>query len=318
MKFDLSKKNLNLLVALDVLLREKHVTRAGQRLHLTQSAMSNILKQLRHTFKDELFIRGQAGRMLPTAYALTLVEPIAEILEKAQSIFQAKLDFDPTVTKATFTLGLSDYAEFVFLPLLVKYITKHAPHIDLVIKNINFLKNDYIFDHDEIDLAIGIFSKIPEKLVAQKLYKEESVIVGWQKNPLLEKKITLKQYAQAEQIVILYHEKREELFSEQLIQKMGRKRKVVMTVPNSLVALHSVVRTNLICPVLKKIAYRMAEDLPLAIQPVPFVYPPIYVNMLWHPKNRNNGAHHWLRKTILKIASYIDSSCDSKQFEKNI
>ncbi len=303
MKIDLSKVNLNLLVAFAALMQERHVTKAGQRLYLSQSAMSNTLKQLRALFQDELFIRGQSSRMLPTARALALAEPIQEIIEKIDSIFQPTEAFDPAKAQATFTIGMSDYTEFVLLPLLAKLLIEKAPGINLVIKNINYIKDASIFEQDEIDLAIGIYSKIPDKLIARKLWTEKAVCVGWNKNPLLKSPITLEELATAKQLVVLYYENRSELFTEQYLKKLGIKRHAVITAPNTLTALQSLAHTPLICIVLERIARIFAKNMPLAIQPVPFPYPKIEVNMCWHSKHQHNPVHRWLRENI--IASKI-------------
>ena len=301
MKFDLSRINLNLLVALDTLLKEKHVTNAGRRLYITQSAMSNLLKQLRDLFKDELFIRGQASRLTPTPYALKLEPLITEVLEKISCIFQPPELFNPAKAQGTFTIGLSDYTEFVLLPALVKIISRQAPGIQLIIKHLSYINNKTLFENNDIDIAVGIYSKIPDSLIANPLFTDRAVCVGDKKNPVLKNPVDGKTFAKAKQLVILYYEQKEELLSEQYIKKLGAKRNVLMTVPNTLSALYSLVETDLISMVLERMAKSFVKKLPLRYQPITFLPDTITISMVWHPKDKNNSAHSWLRGILTKL-----------------
>ena len=302
---NLSKINLNLLVALDALLKEKHVTRAGKRLHITQSAMSNLLKQLRDVFQDELFVRGQASRMVPTPRALELAQPVQAVLLQATSLFAQPEKFNPKTARQVFTIGMSDYSEFILLPPLMQAITQQAPGIDIVVKHINYLNDEALFENSTIDLAIGIYPIIPENLIAETLFTEEAFCLGWQKNPLLKKPVNLATFAKAKQIVILYYENRAELFSEQYLNQQGFTRRAVATVPHTLAAIYSLPGTDLITVVLEKVAKRFMKVLPLAMQPAPFAYPEINIHMVWHAKHRNSSAHQWLRQQIKAISKKL-------------
>lgn len=302
---DLSKINLNLLIALDILLKEKHVTNAGKRLQVTQSAMSNVLKQLREMFKDELFIRGQASRLVPTPFALELEPRLSVAIEKVAHVFQEPEVFKPETAKLTFTLGLSDYTEFVFLPALVKHILDHAPGINIVVKHQTYIQNKNIFDHDDIDLAIGVYHHLPESLIAQTLYHEKLVCIGAIDNPLLTKPITAREFAEAKHLVILYHESREDTAAEHFIKKMGYEPKVVVTVPNSMPALYTLLGTDLITVGMERVAKKCSNKSILAYQPFVFDLDEIPVQMVWHTKHKNNAAHRWLRETIIDIVKNV-------------
>jgi DNA-binding transcriptional LysR family regulator len=300
---NLSKYNLNLLVAFDTLLKEQHVTRAGERLHLSQSAVSNILRQLRELFKDELFIRGRASRMIPTPRAMALAGPIREFVEKATLVITQTQHFDPKTAKRVFTIGMTDYAEFVIVPALVRLVMKEAPNIDLVIKHVNHLTDATLFENDIIDTAIGIHPKIPEKLVENVLFADEAVCVGCHKNKLLKKPPTVKVLGEAKHLLVLYYQSREELFSEQYFKKMGFKRRCVVTVPHTVSAIYTVSNTELIGLIMKRVALKVAENLPLTIQPAPPPWPKVNVSMVWHPKYRNDPAHQWLRQKIIEASN---------------
>lgn len=303
---DLSRVNLNLLVALQVLLQERHVTNAGKRLNITQSAMSNILKQLREAFNDELFTRGKASSMIPTPKALSLAPKIDETLKKIQCIFSNMEKFDHQKDKYTFKIGLSDHSEFIFLPKLAKLITQSAPHVKIIVKNMTFIKDESVFENDEIDLAIGLHHMIPDTLISQDILSESVAVVGCKENELLKNPMSIEEYAKARQLLVMYPEKREHMWSEKTIQEMGLERNVLLTLPDTLAAIHAIPGTPLVMSVLKRIVIRLRNQLPLAVQPSPFKYPPIQIRMVWHPKNRHYPPHVWLREEVQRIASEIE------------
>lgn len=306
MKTNLSKISLNLLMAFEVLLKERHVTRAAKRLHLSQSAMSNILKQLRVIFQDELLTRGQASRMVPTPRALALAPIITDTVTQISTLFREQLAFDPMTAKHTFTMGLSDYSELVLLPPLVQHLEKHAPGITLEVKHLNFLPDSKLFENDDIDIAIGMYNEIPKDLIARVLFSDGSVCIGWEKNPLLKKPITEEVYAKASHLIILYYSGRSELLSEKCIKELGFERKVVATVPHTLPAIFSLPHTNYICTVLERAAKELIKILPLKMQPTIFKQcTRCEIEMVWHSKNRNNPAHQWLRNLIISLAKKV-------------
>lgn len=306
MKIDLSKINLNLLVALEALLLEQHVTRAAKRLQLSQSAMSNLLKKLREQFKDELLLRGQAGKMVLTPRARQLAKQVLATLEQTRGIFAETAVFDSKTAKQTFTIGMSDYSELVLLPPLLQYLEKKAPGITLVINHLNYLPNSNLFENDSFDFSIGFYKTVPEDLIARPIFEDRSVCIGWKKNPLLQKPLTFDEFAKAVHLIILYFSDRSELYSEQHIKELGLERKVVATVAHTLPALFCLPNTNLLACVFERVAKKMAMTLPLTYQPILFKKcTRCEVKMAWHPKNRNNPAHMWLRDLIVDVASKV-------------
>ena len=146
------KINLNLLVAFDVLMTERHVTRASKKLHISQSALSNALSRLRELFNDELLLKTAHG-MEPTSRALELLEPVREVISQAEKVFSQAEKFDPATAERSFTLGMSDYTALVLLPKLRDYLAQHAPHITLRVKALRVLHDSNMLDKSEVDLA---------------------------------------------------------------------------------------------------------------------------------------------------------------------
>ena len=307
MKTNLSKINLNLLIAFDMLLKERHVTRSAKRLHLSQSAMSNILKQLRRLFQDELFVRGQSSRMIPTPRALELAPAISETVAQVEMLFHEEIPFNPETAKLTFTLALSDYTELMLLPPLVQYLERNAPGITIVVKHTNYLSCSKPFETNEVDMAIGMYEFIPKELIARPVFIDRAVCIGWNKNPLLKKPMSLEAFAQASHLIVLYREDRSELLSEKYIKDLGYERKAIAVVPHTLPAIFSLPNTNLICIVLERAAKKLMKILPLKTQPVTFKQcTRCEIEMVWHAKHRNHPAHRWLRDLIFSLAQKIE------------
>src|SRR5215210_126556 len=133
---NLSRVDLNLLVALDALLAERSVTRAAARVGLGQSAMSHNLARLRTLFGDELLTRGPEG-MRPTPRALALAEPVRAALSQIQGLLSRGEAFDPRTADRTFRLGLPDSTEVLLVPALLAHLCEAAPGIHLRLHNID-------------------------------------------------------------------------------------------------------------------------------------------------------------------------------------
>ena len=127
---NLDRVDLNLLVYLDVLLREQNVTRAAEQLGITQPAMSNGLKRLRDLFNDPLLIRASNG-MAPTERALELAPRVRQALSAVTEILEPKQEFRPLSSRRVFRIMSSDYAEATLVPSLVKALRSEAPDVVL-------------------------------------------------------------------------------------------------------------------------------------------------------------------------------------------
>ncbi len=167
---DLRRIDLNLLVILDVLLSEQHVTRAAERLHLSQPAVSHALARSRDLLGDPLLVR-QGGALVPTARALELAAPLAEALAQVQALL-APNRFDPASTKRRFRVAMSDYSAAIFLPKLIRVLRREAPGIDLqIIQASREGMVDGVLNGD-LDLAAGVFPDMPCELRTTPLFEE--------------------------------------------------------------------------------------------------------------------------------------------------
>lgn len=288
--------DLNLLVALDVLLEEQNITRAAERLHMTQSATSGVLGRLRSYFEDDLLV--QVGRkMQPTPYALELVTPVREVLLTIQSSITAKPVFNPTTSKRHFRMVTSDYLISVLLARVIQRIHQEAPHItfELLAPGDN---SGELLIRGEVDLMIVPERYILEGHPSQLLFEEEHVCVVWDANPLVGDHLTLEQYMDMGHVSVGFGRTRHMSIEDWFMNQYGfnRRLEVITNDFNTLPQL--IVGTQRIATMHQRLALLYAAHLPLRILQPPVKIPVMREFMLWHRTMDRDPMHSWLRERI--------------------
>jgi DNA-binding transcriptional LysR family regulator len=194
---NLERVDLNLLTHLDVLLREKNVTRAAEQLGVTQPAMSNILRRLRVLFNDPLLIRSSEG-MTATERALELQPRIREVLGDLSQILEPRAEFRPLTSNRVFRIMASDYAEATLIPALVKAMRSEAPNVVL-----DFLTPSDVSYRDmeqgKVDMAINRFNEIPQSFHQILVWKDSFSCLLHCDSPIVDH-FNLKTYLDAQHI----------------------------------------------------------------------------------------------------------------------
>ncbi|MDN0085072.1 LysR family transcriptional regulator [Crenobacter sp. SG2305] len=157
---NLRRIDLNLLVILETLLAERHISRAAERLHMSQPAVSHALGRRRQLFDDPLLLRGAQG-MVPTLRALELSRPLAEALRQVHVVL-GPAAFDPATAERTFRLGMSDYGAAAVLPRLIQVMRLEAPSIELHVSQHSREAMAAKVADSELDLALGVFPQLPD------------------------------------------------------------------------------------------------------------------------------------------------------------
>lgn len=168
-EIDLSRADLNLLVLYEMVLEERNVGRAAERLNLSASAVSHGLGRLRRLLNDPLFLKTPKG-VVPTERARALAAPIADILARVRSVISTAEPFDPAHTRRRFTIGTADGFS-VFLPPLLDEIARKAPGIDIVVRHMQMESALSDLDERLIDVAVAPFYELPARFAAQRLYE---------------------------------------------------------------------------------------------------------------------------------------------------
>lgn len=253
-QIDLSRVDLNLLVLFAIVLEERHVGQAAARLNLSPSAVSHGLGRLRRLLNDPLFLRTPKG-VVPTERAIELAEPIADILARARSVISTAVPFDPATSMRRFTIGAPDGISAVFLPPLLAELRRHAPGIDISVRQI--LPPRAIRTFDEVwepvladiearamDVAVVPAEEVPARFVARTLYKEDFVIAMRVGHPF-GKDPTLDAFCRMQHLVVSLTGDAHG-FVDDFLAEHGRSRRVALTVPNFMSALAVLAETDII------------------------------------------------------------------------
>lgn len=295
--------DLNLIVALDALLEERNVTKAADRIGITQSAMSHALARLRSVTGDELLVRA-AGGMVPTPRALALAPRIRHALGEVAGALRVPEPFEPRKARLRVVLGTSDYGEFVLLPEIVRRLGKEAPGIELRVVA--------YADDAPAQLASGAMDLVvaPRSprddaagMFAQKLFDESFVCVVRRGHPLARQKLTLARFAEASHALIAPRG-REGGFVDDALAALGLSRRVAVAVPHFLIAPHLVATSDLILTLTSRVARVLAKPLGLVVLAPP---PEIRLGhftmcLLWHERTQGDPGHAWVRDVFLQVS----------------
>lgn len=290
--------DLNLLVVMDAMLRERNVSKAAERIGLTQSAMSHALNRLRHYFDDPLFVKsGQS--MEPTAKTIALQAAVLDVMGTVRQRILSETRFDPATAKREFTLCVTDMGELVFIPTLLALIRKLAPLCSIRTLQVPAEQIESMLASGEADMAIGTYRTAPDTLYKQRLFLHGfSTLVHV--NSKIKKRISLDAFEKTPQIVVTLHGRSAVPF-DNILEEKGIKRQVVMKTPHFLIVpLLIAHQPDLIATVPTELA-RVFEELGnvRAVEP-PLELPSYAISQHWHPLFHHEPALMWLRDLVKK------------------
>ena len=291
--------DLNLLLALDVLLTERNVSRAAARLGMTQSALSHALKRLRVAFDDPLLRRGSRG-MEPTERALSLHEPVKAVLAEIHSLVSTRIVFNPAVTRRTFKLSMSDAMSVEALPQIVRELRRSAPNIDLRVTTSGPREACARILDDEVELAIGVFPHVPAGISRRELYRDVLVCVADKYNPRLRNgRMDERSYLASPHVTVAPN-LNSGVQLDDIFEAMGFARRVVATVPHYTALPGLVGGTDLVAHTRRRLVgiIRTAANLTVFPIPAPFRVPELCFEQIWHPRYERDAGHDWLRNLI--------------------
>ncbi len=294
---DLASIDLNLVVALDALLAERHVTRAATRLGLTQSAASHALARLRELLGDPLLVRGPGGAMVPTPLAERIRPRLRSVLDDLATTLRGEA-FDPTTARNTFRIGASDYVELVVLPRLVERVQRLAPNIDIWVHS--FLEHgDVELATGALDLVIGPTASNHAAGIYEKvLFDESFTCIVRAKHHLARSKLTLARYCETPHLLVAPRGRPGSLVDDALA-KLGRTRRIGLAVPHFLVVPYIIASTDLMATLATRVAAMFTEPLGIVTMPPPIAIPKFRMAVSWHERSHHDAPHRWLREQLL-------------------
>jgi len=287
---DLRRIDLNLLVILDALLSEQHVTRAAERLHLSQPAVSHALARLRDLLGDPLLVR-QGGGLVATARALELAAPLADALAQVQSLL-APNRFDPASARRTFRLAMSDYGAALLLPGLARALREQAPGVDLVISHASREGMQEGVLSGEIDLAAGVFPDLPAELRSTPLFEEHYACLVDRDSLPPGGVLDLPTYL-ARPHVLLEMRGSGTPEIERALTAIRERRHVAISLPHWGIAPQLIQGTDLILTVSSQGLLNI-DPRHLMVVPPPFYIPSFGFVLAWHKRRGGDGALQWL------------------------
>ncbi|MEO3740489.1 LysR family transcriptional regulator [Enterobacter sp. AG5470] len=292
---NLHRLDLNLLLTLDVLLSEHNVTRAAQRLNLSQPSVSVQLARLREIFDDPLLLPGPRG-MQPTARADGLREPLRQALDALQRAVSPVSEFDPAQAQVTWRVAATDYTETaVLLPLLAR-LRAAAPASRLAIFELNPGQIQRQAEQGDIDLFFHLRDGSPPALHQRWLFTERYVLAGRVNHPALQRRPTLEQFCSLEHVIVSPEGGGFRAATDLALAQRGLTRNVVLSVPHFLFMLDALARTDLVAVLPERL---VATSDALSVVEPPVELAGFDMLMLWHERLHRDPGHKWLRQQIL-------------------
>lgn len=299
---DLRRIDLNLLVALDALLTERHVTRAAQRLSVSQPTMSASLARLRKLLGDPLLIR--TGNVLQlTPYAESLQVPIGQILARIDETLTARPEFDPATDVRTFEVVCTDYIALLLIRPLVERLVDEAPAVRLRVKPVPESYADEL-RRDQMDLLV-----LPEEIAGthvadaerEVLFDDRYVCAACQHHPDLAEGISVEHLQRLPYLAWRAHGV--ESFVDRQLDELGITRRVEVTTENFVIAPFLLRGTHLYTMIQQHLGEAVAEAAGIQLLEPPLELAGLTQTMYWHPRRTDDPAHRWFRERLAGVAS---------------
>lgn len=292
---DLRSVDLHLLITLDVLLEDPHVTRAARKLQMSQPAVSHALARLRILLKDPLFVRTAKG-FAPTNRAISLKEPVRNALRHVEDIFREQAAFNPTTSRDTFVIRMGDMNELLILPAITRALEQHAPRISLTVKHLPPLETIRGLDAGEITLAISAELEHPKSIRSVVLLDDEMVFIMRKDHPATKRPLTLKAYLELKHIKIAQTTSDMRLVDGYLSRPARQDTRV--SIPHWLAAPALVESTNLVTSISRRMASVVNARGQFAVHSLPTGPQPFEWRLYWHGRYDSHPAHTWMRDLI--------------------
>ncbi|MDT7536192.1 LysR family transcriptional regulator [Sphingobium sp. SA2] len=288
--------DLNLLVAFDALMVDRSVSRAAQRVNLSQPAMSNALSRLRAYFGDDLLI-AHNKRMYPTPFAETLIPQVQAALATMESVVATSRHFDPATSSRTFRVMTSDYiATAVLFPMITR-LASAAPgvRVELLLPSQRRIE---LLDNGNIDLLITLEAYLTPELPSDFLLEDRYWLVGRADHPALVEGITLETMQAYEHVMVAIGEERLPSFGDAYLDRIGIQRRVAMTAPNFAMLPWLLQETDWLTLMQGRLAHLMQRNFAIEIVPPPVPIPPLVEMAQYHVTRSNDPGLRWLIDTI--------------------
>lgn len=298
---DLRRVDLNLLLSLDALLRERSVTRAAERLSVSQPAMSSTLARLRRLFDDPLLVRS-GNTLLPTPFAESLSDRLPHVLAQIDELVNRQPSFDPTTDTRVFTVAASDYITLLVLRPLVARLAADAPGVRLHVEPVN---RDYPqqLREDRLDLLF-----LPQEVIvpmhglsSQAVFLDRFVCAVSVDHPEVGASVSIEQLQTLPYLAYRAHGLSSNV--DRQLDELGVSRAVEMTTEHFVIAPLLLSGTNMICMLHERLGIELERSAGIRLLEPPVVLRPVTQAIFWHPRRDVDPGHRWLRDRVTEITS---------------
>ncbi len=311
---NLGRMDLNLLVYLDVLLRERNVTKAAGHLGISQPAMSNGLRRLRDLFGDPILVRTSEG-MSPTERALELQPIVRQVLATVEQTIQPEEEFNAESSHRVFRIMASDYAEATLLPYVLQRLRDEAPNIVLDIINPSDMSFTDV-EQGHVDLVINRFDDMPQSFHQVTLWRDNFSCLLSAENPV-QKDLSLDAYLEAHHvwvsktgmgagIGITPGDVKRLGWVDEALKRIDKQRQIRVFTRHYQSAVLLAEQRDLVITIPSKITQTITINDKVVIKEPPFAIPPFELKMAWSPLLQHNVAHQWMRRLITDAAHQLD------------
>ncbi|MBX6375676.1 MAG: LysR family transcriptional regulator [Acetobacteraceae bacterium] len=300
---DLDSLDLNLLRVFDAVARERHVTRAAQRLNLSQPAVSNALNRLRQALGDELFLR-RPGGVEPTELAAALAGPVAEVLDRLRETLSVHAPFDPATSDRVFPVAFSEYAEAVLAPPLLATMAREAPGCLLAIRHGDRTNWQELLERGEAQLAVAVLPEPPAIYTRVRLLPEEFLTVMRPGHPLAEGEMTIERFVSVPHILHSPNGSRDGALDGPLAEA-GHPRRLGAVVAHLAAVPEILTRTDMIITLSARLACAMGRAHGLVVRKPPVEIRHTRLSLVFHRRFEADPGHAWLRRMLIALAREV-------------
>lgn len=297
----LNKLDLNLLVVLDMLLRERSVSQTAQIMNLTQPAISSALARLRSYFHDELLVQVDR-RMVPTPFAAGLADPVRNVLDDLMRIATARSDFEPKLAERTFKFICSDYSYQVLLTSVIRQLTSVAPGVRITATLTNE-RNIDLLNQGKVDFIVLPMSRVTADHPTAPLFSEGFSCIAWSGNSVVGNSITREKYLELEHVSTCLGPSSPPTVEQESLDAQGISRKIVVYAPNFSSVPDTIIGTNYIATVHSRIAQLYARRMPIRVFPTPVEIAEFTEVLQWHKSNSADPGIIWMKDFLVHCAA---------------
>jgi DNA-binding transcriptional LysR family regulator len=294
----ISRIDLNLLVVLDAIYTEGGITKASEKLHLTQPAISHALGRLRDLFGDPLFER-EGRQMVPTPMARNLIDPVRRALRGLESTLNELERFDPATTRKRFTVAVRDVMESVVLPPLAENIAETAPHVDIDAVQVDRRNLESELSAGTLDAALDVLLPLSGDVRRKQITLDRMTVVARKGHPSVGQGLDLDTYLKQDHVLVSSRRTGPGLEDVEL-SRHGLQRRIRLRCQHYFAACRVVSQTDLVLTMPGHYARVANKQFGNQILELPLEMPPLDAYIYWHANVDKEPANQWLRGQLLK------------------